>query len=331
MIYPLRRIWEPALYQGGSRTRRYFEGWYFKLVDAKGEHPLSLIPGVSFSEDGATRHAFVQLVRPGGRTRYFSYPAEAFTFAKNRFRIAIGSSSFAVNGIELDLSDEQGGVSGSVRFSPWSPWPVRPFSPGVMGWYRFVPGMECYHGVLSMDHALSGTLVVDGEPLAFDGGRGYVEKDWGRSFPSSWIWAQSNHFGRTGVSVSASIARIPWMTGTFTGSIAGLLLDGELHRFATYTGAKVACLETRPGEADVVLRDAHSELELHVHGATTAPLKAPSLGSMEARADEALGAKVQVTLRTLKGGRASTLFDEEGLSAGVEIMDASGELGGTPC
>jgi tocopherol cyclase len=331
MLYAARRIWDPALYQGGSRSRRYFEGWYFKLVDADGAHPISLIPGVSFSEDGRVRTAFVQLVRPGGRTRYLPFPAEAFTYEKKRFAISVGGNRFSRDAITLDLRDEVGGVSGEIRFGPWTPWPVRPLSPGVMGWYRFVPGMECYHGVLSLDHALTGSLEVDGETLTFDGGRGYTEKDWGRSFPSSWIWAQSNHFGREGVSVSASIARIPWMTGTFTGSIAGLLLDGELHRFATYTGARLACVETRPGEADILLRDAHSELELHVHGGTTAPLKAPALGSMEARADEALGASVHVTLRTLAGGRATTRFDGEGLHAGVEIMNANDELGHVRC
>jgi tocopherol cyclase len=326
VLYPLSRVWNPAVYQGGARTRRYFEGWYLKLVDADGRHPLALIPGVSFSADGSERQAFVQLVRPGGTGRYFAYPADAFAFAKDRFRIAVGESRFAEDGLEVDLRDEHGGVSGSVRFGPWSPWPVRPLSPGVMGWYRFVPGMECYHGVLSMDHTLSGTLVVDGEALSFDGGRGYVEKDWGRSFPSSWIWAQSNRFGRPGVSVSASIARVPWMNASFTGSIAGLLLDGELHRFTTYTGAKLACLETRPGEADLVLRDAHAELELHIHGATASALKAPSLGSMEARADESLGATIHVTLRSIRGGRATTVFDAEGCDAGVEIMDERGEL-----
>ncbi|MDO8914504.1 MAG: tocopherol cyclase family protein [Coriobacteriia bacterium] len=330
MLYPLSRIWNPAVYQGGARTRRYFEGWYLKLVDADGQHPLALIPGVSFSADGSTRQAFVQLVRPGGTGRYFAYPADAFTFTKDRFRIAVGDSRFAEDGLDVDLRDEHGGVSGSVRFGPWSPWPVRPLSPGVMGWYRFVPGMECYHGVLSMDHSLSGTLVVDGEVLSFDGGRGYVEKDWGASFPSSWIWAQSNRFARPGVSVSASIARVPWMNASFTGSIAGLLLDGELHRFTTYTGAKLACLKTRPGEADVVLRDARAELELHIQGAAVSALRAPTLGSMEARADEALDANIHVTLRTIRGGRATTVFDAEGRSAGVEIMDERGELEPAP-
>jgi hypothetical protein len=200
-----------------------------------------------------------------------------------------------------------------------------------MGWYRFVPRMECYHGVLSMDHGVAGSLVVDGETLVFDGGRGYAEKDWGRSFPSSWIWAQTNHFAKAGVSISASIARVPWMTGAFTGHIAGLLLDGTLHRFATYTGAKLACIETRPGSADFVLRDRREELEVHVDGAVPSALKAPTLGSMEARADEALGATVHVTLRAIRGGRAERAFEGEGRHAGVEIMNERAELGSEPC
>jgi len=287
VLYPLRRIWEPALYQGGGTRRRYFEGWYLKMVDAQGAHPISLIPGVSFSEDGSVRHSFIQMVRPGGASRYFSFPADEFTFRTDRFGIAIGGNAFTPGGLQVDLADDQGSVRGDVRFGPWTPWPVTLLSPGVMGWYRFVPRMECYHGVLSMDHGLSGSLTVDGEELPFEGGRGYAEKDWGRSFPSSWIWAQSNHFGRPGVSVSASIARVPWMTGAFTGHIAGLLLDGDLHRFATYTGAKLACMETRPGSADVTLRDRRQELELHVDGALPSALKAPTLGSMEARAPTA--------------------------------------------
>jgi tocopherol cyclase len=331
VLYPLRRIWDPALYQGGTRHRRYFEGWYLKMVDAEGGHPLSLIPGVSFSEDGATRSAFIQLVRPGGASRYFAFPAEEFAYGRGAFSVTIGGNTFTREGLRVDLRDDQGCVRGEVRFGPWSPWPVTLLSPGVMGPYRFVPRMECYHGVLSMDHSLSGSLVVDGEDLSFDGGRGYVEKDWGRSFPSSWVWAQSNSFGRPGVSVSASVARVPWMTGAFTGHIAGILLDGELHRFTTYTGAELACIDTRPGSADFVLRDKREELEIHLDGATTAALKAPTLGSMSARADEALGATVHVTLRSLRGGRAERLFAGEGLSAGVEIMNVLGELDSAPC
>ena len=64
-----------------------------------------------------------------------------------------------------------------------------------MGPYTFAPFMECYHGVLSFDHTIAGSLAVDGQELDFTGGHGYIEKDWGQAFPKAWIWTQSNHFG----------------------------------------------------------------------------------------------------------------------------------------
>ena len=59
-----------------------------------------------------------------------------------------------------------------------------------MGPFRFLPGMECSHGVISMGHALEGTLTLNGAVLDFAGGTGYVETDRGRSFPSAYLWTQ---------------------------------------------------------------------------------------------------------------------------------------------
>ena len=323
----VRRIWEPSLYQGGRTRRRYFEGWYFKCVDVAEEHPVAVIPGVSFSADGRRTQAFVQLIRRGGDVHFFEFPAAAFTFARRPpFRIAVGPNVFTSAGMDLDLRDARGAVRGHVGFGPWDGWPVTSLSPGIMGWYRFVPRMECYHGVLSLDHALDGTLVIDDERLDFAGGRGYVEKDWGRSFPSSWVWTQSNHFGRAGTSLTCSVARIPWVTGAFVGHIAGLLHDGRLFRFATYTGARLVSLETRPGGADIVLRDARRELELHADGGATGDLKAPVLGAMEGRVGESLGAMVRVRLREVRRGRPVVVYEGTGTCAGLEVVDDRGEL-----
>ncbi len=50
---------------------------------------------------------------------------------------------------------------GNSRFDSPISWPVRLASPGVMGWFAWVPRMECYHGVLGFDHAVQGTIDVD--------------------------------------------------------------------------------------------------------------------------------------------------------------------------
>jgi len=308
-------------------TRRYFEGWYLKHVDAEKRTAFAVIPGVSYSADGTSRHSFVQMVSSHGATHYFAYPIEAFSFEPTpAFSIRIGNNVFSRDGITLDLEDGDHRLTGDIRYEPWRPWPVTTFSPGIMGWYRFVPRMETYHGVLSMDHGLSGSLCLDGETIDFTGGRGYVEKDWGQSFPSSWIWAQSNSFDRPGVSVTVSVAKVPWMTGAFVGNIAGLLLDGELHRFATYTGARLTAIDSGANEAHITLADKHQELEVHLHGCEALILKAPVLGSMESRAAESLGGSIDVTLRTLRGGRTGVTYQGTGVAAGIEVMNDKGEL-----
>jgi hypothetical protein len=328
----LRRIWNPAAYQGVGATRRYFEGWYFKQVDRREENILAVIPGVSYSADGARRHAFVQVVTSWGFAHYFAYPVEDFSFDGSApFAIAVGPNTFSCDRMVLDLEDGGVRIAGELHFGQMTPWPVTAFSPGIMGWYRFVPGMQTYHGVLSMDHEVTGWVQAGDERRVFDGGRGYLEKDWGRSFPSSWIWAQSNHFGRPGASLTLSIARVPWMTGAFIGHIAGLLLDGRLHRFTTYTGAKLTCIEVGHNESHLMIADRHEELEIELHGCEAMILKAPELGSMEGRDAESLGGTIEVKLRALRGGRASVVFEATGRQAGIEIMDDADELGSIPC
>ena len=332
MFFALQRIWHPAAYQGGAVKRRYFEGWYYKQVTADEGRILAIIPGISYSADGSARHAFVQVVPSGGEAHYFAFPAEEFRWnVRDPYRICVGKNTFDDNGICLDLDDGKRVVKGTLSFGAWSPWPVTAFTPGIMGPYRFVPGMETYHGVLSMDHSVAGTVTLDGEEIRFDAGRGYVEKDWGRSFPSSWIWAQTNHFGSPGTSLTLSVAKVPWMTGAFVGNIAGLLRDGELHRFATYTGASLRCIETGDSEAHLTIGDSREEIEMHLHGCEALELKSPVLGAMEGRDAESLGGTIDVTLRTLRGGRAHVAYAGTGRQAGIEIMNDADELGHVAC
>ena len=67
------------------------------------------------------------------------------------------------------------GISGELQFRDNVPWPNHWYSPGIMGPYSFVPFMECYHGIVSMDHSIHGQLDIEGERINFDQGRGYIE------------------------------------------------------------------------------------------------------------------------------------------------------------
>jgi tocopherol cyclase len=321
--YRLRKLWDPAAYQDGRKSLGYFEGWYFKLVDASQEHALAVIPGISMAH-GGERHAFVQLNRDDGTTAYWRFPADDFAWSRERFEVCIGPNRFSSHGIELDLSGEAGTLRGAVTFGPWVPWPVTAFSPGIMGWYRFVPFMECYHGVLGFDHPVEGSLALGGSLVDFTGGRGYAEKDWGRSFPEAWVWLQSNHFGDTRTSLTLSVAKIPFAGGWFVGQIAGLLHEGHLYRFTTYTGAKLTCLAHREGGVTVVMADRLHELTVDADGARPGELASPVLGGMTGRVQESLRGHVHVRLTRVMDG--AVIFEGDGTSAGMELMDPNGVL-----
>jgi tocopherol cyclase len=321
--YPLRRVWSPALYQGGLHRSDYFEGWYLKCVDGARTHPIAVIPGVNHDRAGGTSHAFVQVVRVGG-SAYIEYPVSEFHFDRRRFEIAVGPNRFSAGGMTLDIANDEVAVRGELVFGPWRPWPVTLMRPGAMGRYRFVPRMECYRAVCSFDHEVAGVLTVDGSAVDFAGGRGYAEKEWGRSFPSSWAWAQSNHFDRVGTSITVSVASIPRMGGSYVGFVAGVTVGEELYRFTTYTGAHMTAFASWPGGAKMTLEDRGYHLVVELDTANPAQLRSPVHGRMVARTEESLDAVVRVKLKRKRDG--VTVLNDVGLHAGIEIVDEKCEL-----
>lgn len=317
------RIWRPETFQGSLRKKKYFEGWYFKQVTADARHACAVIPGISLGKSGS--HAFIQFFDSrAGKAWYFRYPPSAFEPGTRPFSLRLGRSSFSLDNIELDLEEGGTRIRGALQFSDGRPWPVRLLSPGAMGWFGLVPAMECYHGVLSFDHAVSGAVDINGEKIDYAGGRGYCEKDWGRSMPSSWIWLQTNHFGETGVSLFGSIARIPWLGRFFTGFIVGLQLDGSVRRFATYTGARITSLAVDGPLVSIVLAGRRERLEIRAQRAEGVDLPAPRDGEMTARVNESLRSVIEVRLCDRKTGAA--IWSGTGQNAGLELVGDVGEL-----
>lgn len=322
MFNHLRLIFHPEGYHGRGRKPPYFEGWFIKIVDAFERHRLAVIPGISLCRDAAQSHAFVQVLHGNsGRTLYSCYPLGQFHAEEKRFDLTIGPNRFTSQGVKLDLEAQDWRITGRLTFSDPVVWPVTWRAPGVMGWYAWAPFMQCYHGVLSLDHTIRGVLNIHGEQVDLTGGRGYMEKDWGRSFPSAYIWMQSNHFEKPGTSFTASLAVIPWLCRSFTGFLIGVHHEQKLYTFATYTGAVIEKLIAGDKEITFVIRSSEYRLTVQAFRALTGSLQAPAAAGMTNRIAETLGGKVSLRLQTLREGRV--LLEQVGRHAG---MDAAGDL-----
>jgi tocopherol cyclase len=330
---PLRffspNLYRPASFQGhGIQRGPYFEGWYFKLVDRTGAFRYAVIPGVFLGVEPVASHAFIQTLDGStGRTTYHRYPLAAFAVHPREFLVRVGPSEFTRDHLALRIETPDRSMVGTLRFAGVEGWPVRWHAPGIMGWYAFVPFMECYHGVIGFDHAIEGMLAIDGQAVDFSGGRGYIEKDWGQAFPRAWIWMQSNHFSTFGTCLTASVARIPWLGTAFRGFIIGLRHEGRLYSFATYTGATIERLAvTRhsvewtvvgPVAVNQARRTMRLEIRAHRREEQTDLLHAPVRTAMLQRVLESLTGTIEVRLQDVATG--STHMAETGIHAGLEL------------
>lgn len=308
-------IFHPEAFHGHGRSKRYFEGWYVKVVSADQKTRWAVIPGVFLGLDGGVNEAFIQLLDGStGRSWYHKFDTSEFSASANEFDVTLGKNHFSSKGVTLDLPE----LRGSIRFeSPLDPWPVKPLSPGIMGWFGAVPFMECFHGIVSFGHDLAGELTVEGKKVSFAGGRGYIEKDWGRAFPSGYVWLHSNHIDSDPeASLIGSVAIIPWIGRPFRGYIVGLKHSGKLHRWTTYNGAKELELTITDTHVQWQLSSKDGQLTLSADRVRGGLLHAPIRTEMHQRVDETLDAVIHVK-HTDRDGRV--LLEGKGLVGAMEV------------
>jgi tocopherol cyclase len=317
----LYSVYHPEIFQGNLRKTGYFEGWYFKQVSSDSSSVLSIIPGISLAKD---RHAFIQVINGiSGHTHYIEYPLSQFKADQKRLILEIGTSRFSREGIDINIDHPDLQLKGQLTFSEPVTWPRRLWAPGIMGWYSFVPGMECYHGVVSLDHNIQGELVYQDQKMDFSTGRGYIEKDWGTSMPESWIWLHTNTFETRGTSVMLSIAKIPWQKSFFTGFIAFVLHNRKIFRFATYNGSHITDFELKNQDLGVTLANRRYSLTIRAHQKTAGKLKAPVNGLMERYIKESIDSDVDIKLLSRSG---KTIFSGSAFRSGLELVGKPEEL-----
>ena len=310
----------PERFQGWGKSKNYFEGWYFKLIDDAGSHALALIPGIAMDESGEG-HSFIQVLDGKNSTaQYHKFPLELFNPASDRFFVSIGSNEFSDDHIKLDLED----LKGQIQIEGKASWPNPWYAPGIMGPFSWLKFMECNHGIVSMDHRLKGLLRFKEQDIPFHSGRGYIEKDWGSSFPSAYVWMQSNHFEEDSISFKCSVATIPMLGTGFTGFICGLYVRGAFIRFTSYNFSRIKKLIQTDSGIELELINPRYQLTVKATNGKTALLASPIQGAMEGRISESMTASLFIRLVQRK--TSSVVFEGHGKHAGLEIAGAFDEL-----
>jgi len=319
---------------------------------------MAVVPGIFYgkSKNSNESHAFIFVTLNGERQHYYRFSLDEFSYASSKgsdeFFIEVGGNRFTHSGVSLNLyprhvnncgfrDDANLILKGELQFSNPHPWPVSLFELGCMGHVGWIPNLECTHGVLSFDHVLHGSITFtnfnedatnSSQPLAnttvsMDEGRGYTEKDFGRSFPSLWIWIQTNSFrNNPGTSLFVSLARIstPIFGLEFPGFTAAVWHDKELIPFATWSGAKFENLSISSEKVFMAMRSSKNRRYFEYRVELTVSRDAPEVllyapvnfTKMEPFVHEALLARVHMRLFN---GHGDIIFDDIGVNTRLEV------------
>ncbi len=305
------------LFQGEkyiNSNKNYFEGWYFKNTNTN--HAISFIPGISIDE--YEKKAFIQIITD--TTSYFvNFSIDDFKFCTYPFYIKIGDNFFSKNNIHININDnyQNLAVYGDIKYSNGKNINTNFLNPNIMGPFSYIPFMECNHAILNMNVTTDGLITINDKKIIFDNDTGYMEKDWGCSFPKSYIWCQGNDFENSSASFMLSIADIPFKLFNFRGIICDLLVDDSEYKFTTYNNTKLIKYDVNDNFLNIILQKGYYSLTITSKFSNRSRLFAPVKGKMSKDIFESISSLVTVTLQ--KGNHI--IFSDTSKNCGLEIVD----------
>lgn len=295
-------------FHGNKKARQFFEGWYFK--QHKGEDIISFIPGVQIDENGCA-YAFIQVITKD-ESHFFTFSISEFYADPKVLFIRIGKNVFTKQGICIDIDQENSigkklRIQGNFHYYNMS----KPNYP-IMGPFQYIP-LPCKHAIISMRHQVKGRMQLNGKQIEMSQGIGYLEKDYGSSFPKNYLWTQANAKKCMGPQVSVSIATLPICCREIQGCIAVIKYQGKEYRLATYLGAKVLIIK----ESLAIIRQGRWTLCIHMDKVRRPQvLLAPCKGKLSRKINEDIKCVIRYTF--YHGTRK--VFDWTTRNASVEFV-----------
>ncbi len=300
-------------FQGKFNKKNYFEGWYLKFVSPDG-FSFALIPGLSIVK--GKKEFFLQYIDKDGLSEYFKYDEKDVYFNREKFELKIGKNFFSYEKAIINI--EKINLKGNINFLKLIKPKKTLYKPSIMGPFSYLPFMQCNHELLSISHNLDGNLEKDGITYNFCSGKGYIEKDWGSSFPEGYIWLQSNSFKDNTSSFMLSLATIPFLTFEFNGFLGFIYFQNKYHLMATYTGAKIKKVEVAGDKIKITISDRKYRVEVEGISYKKSPLASPQNGSMSGTIHESIDGLIYIKIFDKKD---NLIYQDIGKNSGVEIVN----------
>lgn len=300
-----------------------FEGWYYRVTPpatpdaAPGTRESWVLIVAYWVDRHGDRRAFVELVEgPSGRTLkrvYEDVDLDAIQDGQGIFALSVGDLFFTADTV-IGRFESEGGevVELDWDLDACARWgaPDDDRNRWTMGWVTEAPGVPLRWHVHHLKGEARGTVRIDGAARTFDGAALHQEKNWGRAFPSRWIWLQANDFeDRPDVALAAAGGPIFAPSWSPSGYMLGLRWRDRFFTFRTQDTHQFPLARFEIDEENGLARwslDAENlrhrvEIRAHADAGALIPIDVPADGGLAVGAVEHLAATVDVTLYARDG------------------------------
>lgn len=251
-----------------KNKKAFFEGWYFK--HQYNDFSMALIPGINIDKNG-DKYSFIQVITKDNSYN-IKYKFDDFSISYDKLTIKIKDNIFSINGVVLNIRESGIRIKGRLKYNN-----ITPIKSNIMGPFSLIKFMQCNHEIISLYHTVDGNLTINNKEIKINNGIGYIEKDYGSSFPKTYLWIQCNDFQNEKASIMVSIADIPLLGYEFKGCIAAILYKGKEYRMATYNGVKIIDYNKK----GLTIKRGRYKLYIDIEEKNSRNLLAPNKGEME--------------------------------------------------
>lgn len=289
-------------YNGSKRKKNYFEGWFFK--HSSEDLNIAFIPSIAIVNK--QKECYIQVItNTFSHTFHFPYPE--FKACKHSLYIRIKNNIFCEKKVILNLKDDELTIIGELNYSDFTK-----LNKNIMGMFKNFPFMECKHDIFSIKHFVNGNIKINGNEFNITNGKGYIEKDFGYSFPTKYLWIQCNDFMNKNISFFFSMATIPYLGISFKGLICSLIYNNKEYRFATYNFSKIKSVRKNK----IILKKGKYILEIIFSNRNSHNLQAPIKGRMDRQIIECINGKCIIILKKAN----KDIVTAVGKNTGIEIQ-----------
>lgn len=268
-------------FNGTKKQSNYFEGWYIHVLDSDKNIAYAFIFGLSLYKKDP--HAFIQVIdKKAKEPYYFRFGINDFFYNNDAIKIKDNILS------PSQITIKEGPFDINLSISGLTSLQNNILMPSVMGMIRYLP-LPTHIEIIFLDALVTGVI----NNMNFSGSA-YMEKNWGKCFPTKWIWVESNNFKNTNTSFVMAYANL---FHNVDGFFAILHIDGEEIRFATYNGFKAKIVESCEDNIIIEIKKKNIILKVDIEYKDDYKLVAPTkYGNMNRIIKESLNSNLKLLL-----------------------------------